>query len=439
MVRRFTTFAASLAVGFLAVTSIPVSAFNINGRCYPNLVRIGVNEQPPEQAALFRNHNIEWVRLTIPWRDVNPSPGVWSWAGFDALVNAHFQQGNKLLAALSTAPQWAGSNSNGTRPPADISLWQEFVRRTAIRYQGKIQAYEIWNEPDLGDVGVGVGWDGPISRPTTLPTYAQYVNAAGFELNAHDPQALVAAPVTSSRPNSVTVAVFQSLENMGSSQWIDVVSFHANGESDVSSSEVWSRIQSQLSTLSNRNPSNLGKPVWITEYGWATHFVGEGGQREKTENLTKQMNMDWSQFGYPTFCGGPGTRMFLAFLYKDIDTPGTSDATRGIFRSSGLPKAVVSNYIQTLPAFGIQPGRGFNPEGYLPFSVQCSFRTCTFTSGWPDPGDGSRVFDWDFGDGVTTTGHQVTHTFPGPGNYFVFHGMSESFQWPSDARLVTIP
>jgi|GEM_PF-2082209 len=426
----------------LAPLSAQLSATDINGRCYPNPVHIGVNDQPPEQAVAFRNRNIEWVRITIPWRDVNPSQGSWTWGGIDTMVNAHYAQGNKILAILSTAPTWAGSNSHGTRPPADTSLWSEFVRRAAIRYRGKIQAYEIWNEPNFGDVGTGVGWDGPLF-PSTLPTYAAYVRAAGIEINANDPQALVVGPVTSSRPDSKTVEVFRSLEEvkfsgLNASHWIDVVSFHANGESDISSSDVWSRISSQLSTLRNRNPSNLNKPVWITEYGWATSFVGESGQRDKIRAITERLTLDWSLLSYPAYCGDI-TKTFLAFIYKDIDTPGTSDATRGILRSNGASKAVVSGYIQTLPPFAIQPSRGYNAEGYQPFSVSCSFRTCTFTSGWPDPGNGSRIFDWDFGDGATAMGYQVTHTFSGPATYFVYHGMTGILEWPSDAQMVTIP
>jgi hypothetical protein len=440
LVRLLGVVVAACALILLCASA---DATDINGRCYPNPVRIGVNDQPPDNAAQLRSDNIEWVRITIPWRAVNPSAGTWTWGGIDAMVNAHYAQGNKILAILSTAPEWAGSNANGTRPPAVISLWSTFVREVASRYQGKIQAYEIWNEPDLDDDGVGVGWDGPLFPPSSLPTYAAYVRAAGIEINAYDPQALVVGPVTSSRPSSTTVDVFRSLEEvtfsgLNASHWMDVVSFHANGESDVSSTEVWSRIRSQLSTLYNRNPSNLGKPVWITELGWATYFEGETGQRDKIRAIVERLTLDWSLLYYPAYCDDI-TKTYLAFIYKDVDIPGASDATRGIYRSDGSPKLVVTDYIRSLPAYAVQPSRGFNPEGYQPFSVSCSFRTCTFTSGWPDPGDGSRIFDWDLGDGTTATGHQVTHTFAGPATYFVYHGMTGVLEWPSDSLIVTVP
>lgn len=413
-------------------------ATDINGRCYPQPITLGVNEQPPDSSAQIQAANLRWVRITIPWRDVNPSSGVWNWGGIDALVNAHVARGNKILAILSTAPQWAGSNANGTRPVgiiSDTSLWEDFVRRAAIRYNGKIKAYEIWNEPNLDNAGVGVGWDGAVfnlGRPTQLPYYAQYVQRASTQIRANAPGTLVVAPVTSSQPNSKTVDIFRSLEQYGTAAYMDVVSFHANAGDDESTNTIWSRIGSQLSTLSNRNPSNLNKPIWLTEFGWKSNRVGENGQRDRIANIAGLWTFQWSIINYPPFCGHiPKTA--LAFIYKDIDTP---DSSQGIMRANGTFKPVVTGYLQTLPPFGVQPAAGYNSEGYRPFAASCVGRTCTFTSGYPQTG--LRTYDWEFGDGTTGTGLSIIHTYATAGQYHVFHGVLGALEWPTDARIIEV-
>lgn len=423
----------------LLLIPVPGQATDINGRCYPHPVRLAVNEQPPDSSAAARAANLEWVRITFPWRDLNPSANVYTWGGLDALVNAHVSRGNKVLAILSTAPTWAGSNANGTRPPGsatDTTLWRNFVRETAIHFRGRVKAYEIWNEPNFGDLGTGIGWTGRLFSTSagTLPTYAQYVQVASAEIRAQAPGTLVVAPVTSSVPDAKTVDVFRSLEVEGASPWIDVVSFHANANDNESTATITGRINSQLSTLGARNPSNAQKPIWITEFGWKSNRVGEAGQRDRIRNIAKFWTREWGLLDYPVACDIHKTA--LLFIYKDIDTP---DSSQGIYRSNGTAKPVVSEYLTTLPAFGVQPAEGYSPDGYRPFSVSCAGRTCTFTSGHADPGDGSRIFDWDFGDGVTATGRVAVRTYAAAGQYHVFHGVTGLLEWPSDARILEVP
>lgn len=425
----------TLVLLLLAITiPQPSQAIDINGRCYPNPIILGVNEQGAQDANLIHNANLRWVRITLVWRVINPSYGAWDWGSTDALVNAHYNKGHKILGILSTAPVWAGSNSNGTTPPSNISYWEEFVRQVAIRYRGKIQAYEIWNEPDYDNHSVGVGWNKSL---WTYPSYADYIRAAALKIRAHSPGALVVAPSLGSDPRAETVEVFRHLEEHplpegNASYFIDAVSVHANARSDESSSTVWSRLTSHLNTLSNRNPSNLGKPFWVTELGWKSNAVGEAGQEEKVRNLVTKMSYEWGLLDYPAYCGYMH-RTTMGFIYKEIDDPGSS---QGIHRMNSTPKPVVTQYLRALPTGGIFPPAGYNAEGYQPTSASCAGRTCTFTSGYAP--SQWRVHDWDFGDGTTGTGHQVVHTYSRAGVYHVFHGTAGVLEWPTDTTVIQV-
>lgn len=307
--------------------------------CGPARVVLGVNDQGEADVDLARRAGLSWVRVTIPWRAVNPARGEWRWESADALVEPHAQAGHRVLAILSTAPAWAGSNANGTRPPEDVALWQEYVARVAERYRGKVEAYEVWNEPDRGDEGVGVGW---ASKARESPTYPEYVRAAVLAVREQAPGARIVAPALGSDPRAATAALLRRLEQPtlpegSAAGLVDVVSIHANARSDEGSEEVWRRLRRHLRTLVERNPTLHDRPVWITEIGWPSDTVGEEGQGEKIGNLVRRIGGDWAGIDHPAYCG-PDREEVVVFLYKEKDS---HDESRGIHREDGTPKPVV--------------------------------------------------------------------------------------------------
>lgn len=311
--------------------------------CGPSRVVLGVNDQGAGDPKLVSNAGLAWVRATIPWREVNPARDTWRWEGADALVRPHHEAGHRVLAVLSTAPEWAGSNERGTRPPEEIARWSEYVGRVAQRYRDEIDAYEVWNEPDRRDEGIGVGWDRPLGEH---PTYAEYLRAAALAVREHDPGARIVAPALGSDPRAATVALLRHLEETRlpdgrPADFLDVVSLHANARSDESSTEVWDRLGQHLRTLAARAPSLGDKPVWVTELGWPSDAVGEAGQAEKIANLLAEIRGPWQDVGqdvdHPAYCR-PDPAEALAFLYKLQDGGGES---RGIFTDTGQPKPVV--------------------------------------------------------------------------------------------------
>lgn len=331
----------------------------VPGACGPARVVLGLNVQGEPRPDLVAQAGLGRVRLTIPWRQVNPEPGIWHWRAVDAQVEAHHRAGHGILALLSTAPEWAGSNANGTRPPEDVARWQELVGRVARRYAGKVEAYEIWNEPDRRDEGVGIGWD---RRRTAPPTYADYLRAAAGAIRENAPGTLVVAPAVGSDPRQETVALFRHLEEHplpeGSpSRFVDAVSLHANARGDESAEEVWRRVQQHLGTLAQRNPSNLGKPIWITEAGWSSSAAGEEGQRRHTEELLALAASAWAGIEHPLYCG-PDPAELRLYLYKARDGGGEG---HGLFRADGTPKPAVSQLLRRLEPPGIVPGRTGGP------------------------------------------------------------------------------
>jgi polysaccharide biosynthesis protein PslG len=404
---------------------------------YSQPLALGVNAQA-RSLSLVRSANVGWVRITIPWREVNPERGTWAWRDTDALVRSARDKGLKVLAVLSTAPAWAGSNDNGTRPPSQIGYWQQFVRRVSARYAGRIQAYEIWNEPNLEDDGPGVGWAKDL---WTFPRYSDYLRAAAIQIRKYAPGTLVVGPVTSSQPDSRTVDVFRQLEEVvypDGPAWsfLDVVSFHGNARDDQSVLELLSQIADQLGILQGRSPSSAVKPLWLTELGWRIGSVSEEEQRDRVRSTVEALTGSGSYVPGCGLCPGPPLHSLFkwtaVFLYKDMDSGGE---TRGIYREDRTKRPVVTDYLSRLKF----PARHPN-EGYAPVLWRCKGRTCQLISTAVEPGVSLRYrYHWDFGDGTTATGRVVTHTFPDFGQYFVVSGVEDGAgPVASDVRLIPV-
>ncbi|MES1243708.1 MAG: PKD domain-containing protein [Acidobacteriota bacterium] len=399
---------------------------------------LGVNSQSRE-LSLVRSANIGWVRITIPWREVNPERGSWSWTDTDARVKSARAKGLKILAVLSTAPVWAGSNDNGTRPPSQIGWWQQYVRRVAARYTGRIQAYEIWNEPNLEDVGPGVGWAGDL---WSFPRYADYLRAAAIQIRTYAPGTLIVGPVTSSQADSRTVDVFRQLEEVvypdgPASSFLDVVSFHGNARDDQSVLDLLAQIEDQLRIFQGRNPTNAAKPLWLTELGWRVGGgVSEEDQRDRVRNAVEALTGSGDWLPGCELCPGPPVNSLFkwtaVFLYKDMDSDGE---TRGLYRQDRTKRPVVTDYLAKLRF----PARHPN-QGYAPILWKCKGRTCQLISTAVEPYVSlAWRYHWDFGDGTTGTGRVVTHTFPKAGQYFVVSAVEDGLApVASDVRLIPV-
>jgi hypothetical protein len=417
--------AALLWLSLLGTPPTHAAVLGDTGTCIAQPIVLGLNG---EHLALVRSANVGWVRITIRWSEVNPAPQVWRFARYDRLIKTARERGLNVLAILSTAPEWAGGGPLGTRPPLLVGFWETFVRKTAYRYRHQIAAYEVWNEPNLRDSGiVGVGWDRDLDRP---PLYVDYLRAAARAIRQTSPGSLVVGPVTSSEPNSRTVEVFRQIEQATfpegpASSFLDVISFHANARSDDPSREILTHIASHLGTLRNRNPSNLRKPIWITEMGWKSDRVGEASQRDRVAGIIRNLTAEAG--GAELDCTSHPFAPFLfthAFIFHDMDIPGLSS---GVFRADKSPKPIVTDYLRPLGFPARQP---LDDQG--DFQVSCCRKICDFRF---DAGPSHRDFcQWDFGDQVTRTGCEITHTFPRKGLHFV----AFSFLGQDEVKVVLV-
>ena len=294
----------------------------------------GVNVHVPvgEQLAQLDDAvaaGIGWIRIDFIWAVAEPFEGEYRWQVYDALVAAAEARGLQVLAVIAYTPQWATDGPELFGVPRDPADWRRFVDRAVRRYRGRIEAWEVWNEPNLPHFWAG-------SRRQYLDVI---LRPAAEAIRAADPLARVGAPglahLDSRDWHEWLLAV---LEEAGDQ--IDVVTHHTYDRD--SAGDVTAKLDA--STPFGRNPvlwdlappsvrevleeaGARDKPFWLTETGWESAQAGDGGQASRYRDLLG------------TWLGGDRRRDWIdkIFFYELADGPG-SPYTWGILRADGSRK-----------------------------------------------------------------------------------------------------
>ncbi len=317
-------------------------------------VVIGTNGGGP----LSRTANVGWARVSVYWAEVEPAPGQWDWGTADFIVDRARSNGQQVLYILSGAPAWACGCTNGAARPADIELWKTFVRSVVSHMKGRVAAYEIWNEPDLsGNSTYGVGWDADVNA---YPRYVDYMVEASRIIRATDPAARVVGLSLSGGWNFRTLQILSQVESTeypdgNASTFVDIVSVHANAPGNSTAADTAYRLWlNKLYPLQTYNPRNALKPIWVSEFGWNSDVVGEDGQRDRIRDFLVAMTGADSRLA--------PFRITHAFIYALHI--GCTDGGQGIYDCAEAPKAVVTDYLQTLEFPAVQPvGPPLSTEG----------------------------------------------------------------------------
>jgi hypothetical protein len=96
---------------------------------------------------LMQDAGFRWVKQLFSWQDIEGAgKGQYDWSASDRIVEQAAAHGLKLIVRLSQDPDrpfWAGN------APENAGHFADFARAVAIRYKGRIAAYQVWNEPNL--------------------------------------------------------------------------------------------------------------------------------------------------------------------------------------------------------------------------------------------------------------------------------------------------
>src|SRR5271157_2900534 len=196
------------------------------------------------------------------WPYLEPAKGVFDWSRLDAYVQAAQTNGVSFYFSNDYVPAWAAADPSTcslgvmnttvcTSTVANLQDWDDFVDALVTRYNGKIQMYELWNEPDQKY------FTGTVEQMVTLTSHMYSI------VRALDPQALIAAP------SAGDTTWLDSYWAAGGVKTVDLVTTHDYPDPRNPVGEVICAFRS-LPLKALMTKYGIQKPIWDTEGSWGT-------------------------------------------------------------------------------------------------------------------------------------------------------------------------
>jgi len=195
----------------------------------------------------------------VTWPYLEPHKGQFRFETLDRYVSLARQHNTGLLLPLGLSPSWASARPSeksvyqpgSAAEPGDIEDWRAFVRTIATRYKGRIDAYEIWNEPNL-----------PLFCSASVDQMVVLTREASQIIHEIDPHAIVVSPSATENKGLTWLSEFL---NKGGGQYVDVIGYHLYVNPQPP--EAMMPLVQQIRQLLARN-GQASKPIWNTETNW---------------------------------------------------------------------------------------------------------------------------------------------------------------------------
>ena len=230
---------------------------------------------------LIHDAGFTWVKQQVGWRNVEGiAKGHYDWYFTDRIVADAEQFGLNVLFRLDRQPLWAlppdGSNRGPVENPQDLG---DFCHAIANRYKGRVQAYQVWNEPNLARE-----WQ---HQPPDPAGYVELLRACYVGIKTADPDALVISaglsPTGSGLPEAMPdIEYLTAMYEAGAAPYFDLLGVHAPGflyPPEISPEEVAERhdghrffcfrhVEDAREVMLRYGDE--GKQVAVLEMGWTT-------------------------------------------------------------------------------------------------------------------------------------------------------------------------
>lgn len=308
---------------------------------YTNAERIAVLDK-------LKAANLQWVRIDMAWAGIEATykgeRAAWYTSRVDFCVDEASKRGLKVLLTLWRTPGWANGYKDFSAPPNNPQDYADFARWAAARWAGKVQAWEVWNEPDP----VQTFWTG------TVPQYAAMLKAAYPAFKQGDPSTTVVLGGPTYNNDGWISQVYAEL---GGATAFDVVATHpyqgqgdAEPERPSDGNDWWFTSLPKVVDVMKANGDG-DKPIWFTEFGWSAHANWSGisawqrGVTEAQQADFARRAFEYARLHYPN--------VKAMFWYKERVRPGESDvhqAGYGLLREDLSPRpayTTLQNYFAT--------------------------------------------------------------------------------------------
>ncbi len=242
-----------------------------------------------------------WIRDRLTWAEMQNSPDTFAPKNnYDVAAELQAKHGLKVLQVFHHTPGWAHDREldgpgAGSRYPRDLRLIYNFCREMAQRFQGKILAWEPWNEANITVFG-----------GHTIDEMCTHQKAAYLGFKAGNPDLTVC---------------WNAYAGAGSP-------LHTEG---VLQNEVWSYFNTYnihtyhkpdqyLDQFATAREAACGRPIWLSECGIGLPFIPDTQDHELSrEDERRQAEFIARSYASSLFAGVNRHFFFILGNYPERD------------------------------------------------------------------------------------------------------------------------
>jgi len=238
---------------------------------------------------------VSWVRDRLRWRDLQPEAGDLTAppTTYDTSAEAHREAGLQLLQVFHDTPPWAREGGGGGQFAPDLRRVYELGRSLAIRFKGRVAAWEPWNEGNVASFGAH-----------TVDQMCSWQKAAWLGFKAGDPDVMVGWNATAAVPTPAHTEGVLANETW---PYFDTYNIHTYD---------WSH--SYMDLWKPAREAAAGRPLWITEADRGTPHLKNAPWFDQEPRL-ERLKAEWMAQAYASslFAGAARHFHFILGNYQE--------------------------------------------------------------------------------------------------------------------------
>jgi hypothetical protein len=206
-------------------------------------------------AHLVKLAGISWVRERIAWHDVEDKSSRFDWKQYQSVADTLSAEGIHICQIWHDSPEWTNDTSTKLPLIADLRDVYRFTKTASAQFAHQYQAWEVWNEPDVGF------WAGLADR------FAGVQKSAYLGIKDSNPRALVLN-------GALCIGVHPFAHNLfdcGVTEYSDIFNWHDYSTLDSYPAQIREyQLNLPLAKLSK-------KQNWLTEAGLPVSEINSTG------------------------------------------------------------------------------------------------------------------------------------------------------------------
>lgn len=222
---------------------------------------------------------IPWVRERLSWSQTEPQTGRFEWGRYQETADLLSAEGIRVCQVFHDVPKRLHPTSDTYVYPTDLRDLYRYSKAAASHFKNQIQAWEVWNEADIGWTLLG-------------DSFAGMQKAECLGIKAGNPNALVLHSSLShityqSLPGGGQATFARNMYDCGLGDYFDVFDWHTY----LDYPEYPKMMDAYRKLMADQGISK--RPAWLTEVGAAKIVPTEGPLKGYMDNKALHEQCDF--------------------------------------------------------------------------------------------------------------------------------------------------